>query len=137
MAESTTKTKPTKMLTRLVKGFGHMLGSETKTGRAFVAAEKKVTKVMDRLGQSETYLDAVGGMLSQNLRRRAMFVASQENLLRALRLSTSGEMDDLRAEVREVRDQLEALSSQLEVVLAAVSSQGAHKHDDEQKKETP
>lgn len=122
MAESTTNPKKRKLLTRMVKGVGHLLGPETKSGKVFLEAEKKLTKVMDRLGQSEAYLDTVGAVLSQNLRTRALYVAYQENMLRLLRMPTSGEVDDLRAEVRQVRDQVEALSWQLEVVLDALKA---------------
>ncbi|MDC3953676.1 hypothetical protein [Polyangium jinanense] len=118
MAKQPTNKQP-KLLTRVVKGLGHWLGPETPTGKAFVAAEKGMTKAFDKLGRSERYLDLVGGALNRALRVRKAYVEAQENWLHLLRLPTSTEMDDLREEVRDVKNQIEALSSQLELVVDA------------------
>jgi len=119
VAKDTTKKQP-KLLTRVVKGLGHWLGPETPTGKAFVAAEKGMTKAFDRLGRSERFLDLVGGGLNRALRARAAYVEAQENWLHLFRLPTSTEMDDLREEVKDARNQIEALSSQLELVIDAL-----------------
>lgn len=126
MAKPSTQEKPKKLLTRVVKGIGYYLGPETQTGKVFVAVEKGMTRVVDRLGQSDGFLDLVGRALSQGLRARAMWVARQEDLLHQLRLPTSTEMDELRAEVREMHDQMEAVSSQLEVVLETLEGRRHH-----------
>ena len=112
-----------KLLTRVVKGIGHYLGPETPTGKAFVALEKGLSKGFDRLGKSELFLDTVGGGLNRSLRARKLYVDYQENMLHAWRLPTVTEMDELRADVRDLRDQLEAVSSQLELVLEALEAQ--------------
>ncbi|MDI1481995.1 hypothetical protein [Polyangium sp. y55x31] len=112
--------KQPKLLTRVVKGLGHWLGPETPTGKAFVAAEKGMTKAFDKLGSNERYLNLVGGVLNRALRTRKAYVEAQENWLHLLRLPTSTEMDDLREEVRDVKNQIEALSSQLELVVEAL-----------------
>jgi hypothetical protein len=118
-AVATTNKQP-KLLTRVVKSLGHWLGPETPTGKAFVAAEKGMTKAFDKLGRSERYLNLAGGALNRALRARAAYVEAQENWLHVLRLPTATEMDDLREEVRDVRNQIEALSSQLEVVIESL-----------------
>jgi len=51
------------------------------------------------------------------LRARAAYIKTQEEWLRTLRLPSASEMDDLRAEVRSLSDQLEAVTSQIEIVL--------------------
>ncbi|MRG92765.1 hypothetical protein [Polyangium spumosum] len=118
--ETTSSKKQPKLLTRVVKGLGHWLGPETPTGKAFVAAEKGMTRAFDRLGRSERFLNLAGGALNRALRARAAYVEAQENWLHLFRLPTSTEMDDLREEVKDVRYQLEAVSSQLEVVIEAL-----------------
>jgi len=124
VGKSTTNGKP-KLLTRVVKGVGHYLGPDTPTGKAFVAFEKGMTTAFDRLGRSDLYLNMVGGTLNRALRARAAYVAYQEEWLRAMRLPSSTEMDELRAEVRELHDQLEAVTSQLEVVIDSLEG---HRH---------
>ncbi|MDI3289465.1 hypothetical protein [Polyangium sp. 15x6] len=119
MAKGTSNKQP-KLLTRVVKGLGHWLGPETPTGKVFVAAEKSMTKAFDKLGSSDRYLDLVGGALNRALRVRKAYVEAQENWLHLLRLPTSTEMDDLREEVRDAKNQIEALSSQLELVVDAL-----------------
>jgi len=103
-----------KLLTRVVKGIGYYLGPETQTGKAFVYVEKGMTKAFDRLGKSDLFLDMVGRGLNRSLRARKMYVQNQEDLLHAFRLPTVSDVDDLRADVRALNDQLEAVSSQLE-----------------------
>jgi hypothetical protein len=114
---------PPKLLTRAVKGLGHLLGPQTPTGKAFVYLEKGLTQVADKVGRSERFLDFTGKMLSQGLRTRAMWVSYQEQWLRAMRLPTWSELHEVRDELRDVRDQLEALGSQMEVVLDALEEQ--------------
>lgn len=116
MAKSITNKEP-KLLTRVVKGLGHWLGPETPTGKAFVAAEKGMSKAFDRLGRNDSYLNFAGGALNRALRLRAAYVESQENWLNVLRMPSLTEFDELREEVRDIHNQIEALSSQLEVVL--------------------
>jgi hypothetical protein len=112
-----------KLLTRVVKGVGRWLGPDTRTGKVFVAVEKGATKAFDRLGRSDLYLDIVGRALNRGLRARAMYVSYQEDMLHAMRLPSVTEMDELREQVRGIHDQMEAMSSQLEVVLEALEGQ--------------
>jgi hypothetical protein len=133
VAKSTTNGKP-KLLTRLVKGVGHWLGPETPTGKAFVGLEKGLTKTFDRLGRSDRYLNFVGRTLNRGLRARAAYVAYQEEMLHAMRLPSINEIDELRAEVREIHDQMEAISCQLEIVLEALEGQRQHQHKPEAQK---
>jgi hypothetical protein len=134
VGESKANEKP-KLLTRAVKTVGRLLGPTTKTGQAFGFVEKNVTRVIDRLGQNETYLDMVGRAMSSNFRSRARTNSIQENVLRAMQLPTSSEVDALRRDVRSLHDQMEALTTQLEVVLDSLEKKqpsGAGK-----KEETP
>ncbi len=119
MAESKTGAKPT-LLTRTVKNVGRLLGPTTKTGQAFGFVEKNLTRVIDRMGQSETFLDMIGRSLSQNFRTRAKIGSYQEGLLNVLQLPTASEVSALRKDVRTLHDQMEALSTQLELVLTSV-----------------
>ncbi|UQA62202.1 hypothetical protein [Polyangium aurulentum] len=114
---------PPKLLTRAVKGLGHLLGPETPTGKAFVYLEKGITRFADKVGRSERFLDFSGKMLNQGLRTRATWVSYQEQWLRAMRLPTWSEMHEVRDELRQVRDQMEALGNQLEVVLDSIEEQ--------------
>ena len=119
MADSQSQDKP-KLLTRAVKSVGRLLGPTTKTGRAFGVVEKNLTQVIDRLGQSETYLDLVGKRMSKQFQSRVKTNTARENLLHALRLPTSSEVANLRRDVRSLHDQMEALTTQLEVVLESM-----------------
>lgn len=119
MGESNPKPEP-KLLTRAVKGVGRLLGPATTTGKAFGFVEKNLTKVIDRIGQSETYLDRVGRSLSNEFKSRVRANSRKENLLHTLRLPTSTEVANLRRDVRTLHDQMEALTTQLEVVLESL-----------------
>jgi hypothetical protein len=119
VGDSNSDVKP-KLLTRAVKTVGRLLGPTTTTGKAFGFVEKNLTRVIDRVGQSETYLDRVGQAMSKNFQSRVRTNSMQENLLSALRLPTSSEVANLRRDVRSLHDQMEALTTQLEVVLESL-----------------
>jgi hypothetical protein len=119
VADSQSRDEP-KLLTRAVKSVGRLLGPTTKTGKAFGVVEKNLTQAIDRLGQSETYLDLVGKTLSKRFQSRVKNNTMRENVLHALRLPTSSEVAKLRRDVRSLHDQMEALTAQLEVVLESL-----------------
>ncbi len=124
MGESNSSAKP-KLLTRAVKTVGMLLGPSTPTGRAFGVVEKNLTQIIDRVGQSDPYLDLVGRRLSKKFQSRVRRNSFQENILHALRLPTSTEVAKLRHDVRSLHDQMEALSTQLEVVLDSLEKKNS------------
>ena len=134
MGESNTNAKP-KLLTRAVKTVGHLLGPTTKTGKVFGIVEKNLTRVIDRVGQSETYLDTIGRALSKDFQSRVRANSRKENLLHALHLPTSTEVANLRRDVRTLHDQMEALTTQLEVVLESLEKKQGNAA--QPKEETP
>ncbi len=119
MGDPKSDAKP-QLLTRAVKTVGRLLGPTTRTGKAFGFVEKNLTRVIDSVGQSETYLDMAGRSLSKRFQSRVKKNSTQENILHALRLPTSTEVANLRRDVRSLHDQMEALTTQLEVVLESM-----------------
>lgn len=124
MGDSNTDAKP-KLLTQAVKTVGRLLGPTTTSGRAFGVVEKNLTKVIDRIGQSDMYLDLVGRRMSKKFQSQVRKNSMQENLLRALRLPSSTEVANLRRDVRGLHDQMEALTTQLEVVLESLDKKNS------------
>ncbi|HMY16202.1 MAG TPA: hypothetical protein PKA58_07715 [Polyangium sp.] len=124
MGDSNSSVKP-KLLTRAVKTVGILLGPSTPTGRAFGVVEKNLTLIIDKIGQSDPYLDHVGRRLSKKFQSRVRRNSLQENVLHALRLPTSTEVAKLRHDVRSLHDQMEALTTQLEVVLESLEKKNA------------
>jgi hypothetical protein len=114
-----TDVKP-QLLTRAVKTVGRLLGPTTTTGKAFGFVEKSLTRVIDRVGQSETYLDMAGRALSKRFQSRVRKNSLHENVIHALRLPTFTDVANLRRDVRSLHDQMEALTTQLEVVLESI-----------------
>jgi hypothetical protein len=134
VGETKTDAQP-KLLTRTVKAIGRLLGPTTTTGKAFGFVEKNLTQVIDRVGQSETYLNMTGHAMSKKFQSRVRKNSMQENLLHALRLPTSTEVAHLRHDVRSLHDQMEALTTQLEVVLESIEKKQSRA--EERKEETP
>ncbi len=134
MGDPKTDVKP-QLLTRAVKTVGWLLGPTTTTGKAFGFVEKNLTRIIDRVGRSETYLDMAGRAMSKRFQSRVKRNSMQENVLHALRLPTSSDVASLRRDVRSLHDQMEALTTQLEVVLESMekNQSGALKA----KEETP
>jgi len=134
VGESNSNAKP-KLLTRVVKKVGQLLGPTTKTGKVFGVVEKNLTRIVDRVGQSETYLDAIGRTLSKDFQSRVRANSRKEDRLHALHLPTSTDVAELRRDVRTLHDQMEALTAQLEVVLESLEKKQANAS--QPKEETP
>lgn len=134
MEDPKTDAKP-QLLTRAVKTVGRLLGPTTTTGKAFGFVEKNLTQVIDRVGQSETYLDMAGRALSKRFQSRVRKNSLHENVVHALRLPTSTDVANLRRDVRSLHDQMEALTTQLEVVLESMEKK--HSVTALPKEETP
>lgn len=132
MGDPKTDAKPL-LLTRAVKTIGRVLGPTTTSGKAFGFVEKNLSRVIDSVGQSETYLDMAGRALNRRFQSRVKRNSTQENILHALRLPTSTEVAHLHREVRSLHDQMEALTTQLEVVLESMEknqSGAAHRKEE-------
>jgi hypothetical protein len=105
---------------RVMKAIGYLTDPGTMPGKAFAVWEKGMTRVMDRLARSDTYLALAGGMMEQGFRAQAQAIGLAEDMLRAMRLPTASDVIDVREQLRDVSEQVEALSAELEVAVAAL-----------------
>jgi hypothetical protein len=112
-----------KLLTKVVKKIGYLLGPDTPTGKGFVYFEKGLTKAADKIGQSGQFLDFTGGLLNRALKGRALWVAYQESWLRAMGMPTWSEVNAVRDQLRDVQDQLEDMDDKLTDALAALQEE--------------
>lgn len=109
--------RPKGLLTRGLKLVGHLTGPETRTGRAFAKAERRLTEVTAKLGENPTWLRISGGLLRGGFNMRIRRHALQERLLHGLRMPAASEVEAMRDQVRRLNHQVEALGSQLELVV--------------------
>jgi len=105
------------LLVSVMKGLGYLSDPKTKPGKVFTWAEKKATDLATKLAQNDKYLDFAGRTMSRGFLMQARVTRAQEEVLRAMRLPTTGEVNQVRDQLRRLGDQVEALSSQLEMVL--------------------
>ncbi|MCP3165186.1 hypothetical protein [Myxococcus qinghaiensis] len=117
MSDSDRPPPPRGLLARGLKLLGHLTHPETRTGKVFTRAEQGLTRFLTRVSESPTYLRASGTVLRQGLNARIRRNSLVENALHTLRLPTTSEVENLRDQLRRVNDQVEALGSQLEVVV--------------------
>jgi hypothetical protein len=106
-----------------LKLLGHLTHPETRTGRVFARAERGLTRAAARVTASPTYLRASGALLRQGFNARIRRRGLLEGSLHALRVPTATEVDSLRDQLRRMNDQVEALGSQLEVVVDLLQRQ--------------
>ncbi|WP_163864270.1 hypothetical protein [Myxococcus eversor] len=125
MSDSDRPPPPKGLLARGLKLLGHLTHPETRTGQVFTRAEQRLTRVLTRVSESPTYLRASGTVLRQGLNARIRRNSFVENALHTLRLPTTSEVENLRDQLRRVNDQVEALGSQLEVVVDLLHRQEA------------
>ncbi len=111
------------LLARGLKLVGRLTSPETRTGRVFSKAERGLTKVSARLSQSPTWLRFSGGLMRQGFNLRIRRHALQERALLALRLPAASEVEALRDQLRQLNNQVEALGSQIELVVDLLERQ--------------
>jgi TolA-binding protein len=97
---------------------------ETDSGKRFTQAEKRLTEIFARLAEDPRFLRVTGELLRQGSLLRIRRHGAIEAIVRALRLPPASEVDSLRDQLRRMNDQVEALSSQLELVVELLEQQG-------------
>lgn len=107
-------------LAKCMKAIGYLTNPTTKPGKVFTACERGVTRVMEKLATNDTYLNFAGRMMERSFRAQSKVIRAREDALRAWRMPTTTDVDDLRAELRRLNDQVEATSAQLELVIEAL-----------------
>jgi hypothetical protein len=121
---STNPPPPSKgLLARGLKLVGRLTSPETRTGRVFSKAERRLTQVSAKLSESHTWLRFSGGLRRRGFNLRIRRQALQERALLALRLPASSEVEALRGQLRQLNNQVEALGSQIELVVDLLERQ--------------
>jgi len=119
---------------RLARGLlwlGRVTSPETESGKRFTQAEKRLTELFARLAENPRWLRVTGELLRQASLLRIRRHSAIESILRALRLPPVSEVDGLREQLRRMNDQVEALSSQLELVVELLEQQTRDPRKDE------
>ncbi|HVG63767.1 MAG TPA: hypothetical protein VNA24_34705 [Hyalangium sp.] len=120
---STSPSRPKGLLARGLKLVGRLTSPETRTGKVFSKAERGLTKVSAKLNESPTWLRISGGLMRSGLNLRIRRQALQEKALQALRLPAVSDVESMRDQVRRLNQQVEALGSQLELVVELLERQ--------------
>ena len=111
------------LLARALKKVGQLTSPETRSGKVFIKAERGLTKVAAHLAESPTFLRVSGGLMRRGFTLQIRRTSLMEKTLHTLRVPTSSEVDSLRAQLRRMGDQVEALGSQLEHVVELLERQ--------------
>lgn len=118
-------------LARGLLWLGRVTSPETESGKRFTQAEKRLTELFARLAEHPRWLRVTGELLRQGSLLRIRRHGAIEAILRALRLPPVSEVDGLREQLRRMNDQIEALSSQLELIVELLEKQARDLHNDE------
>lgn len=115
--------RPRSRLARGMKWLGRVTSPETESGKRFTDAEKRLTALFARLAENPRWLRATGELLRQGSLLRIRRHTAIEAIVRALRLPPASEVEVLREQLRRMSDQVEALSTQLELVVNLLEQQ--------------
>lgn len=121
-------------LNRLARGLkllGRLTSPETPTGERFVKLEARLTAVSDRLAQDPRWLRVTGEILRQIALVRMRRKTAVESLLRTLRIPTASEVATVHEQLHQMSDQVEALSTQIELVVELLEQQRRSRRSDE------
>ncbi|QDE93353.1 hypothetical protein BHS06_32630 [Myxococcus xanthus] len=105
------------LLARGLKLLGHLTHPDTRTGKVFTRAEEGLTRAAAKVTESPAYLRVSGSLMRQGFNARIRRNGLVEGALRTLRLPTTSEVENLRDQLRRMNDQVEALGTQLELVV--------------------
>lgn len=119
MAEESKRPKRN-LVARAMKAIGYLTDPKTKPGKAFTFVEQRATRAMERLAQNDKYLMFAGGMMRRGFEAQAQAIEVTEDMLRAMRLTTASDALEIRDRLRVVHEEVEALSSELEVVVESL-----------------
>ncbi len=114
---------PSALLARALKSIGELTRSDTRTGQVFAKAEVGLTRAVDRVTGSPTYLRVSGALLRRGALLRSRRNSLLEKALHTARMPTTSEVDSMRDQVRRLSDQVEAMGSQLERVARLLERQ--------------
>jgi hypothetical protein len=106
-----------------LKLVGRLTSPETRTGKVFSKAERGLTKVSSKLSESPTWLRITGGLMRRGLNLRIRRQSLQEKALQALSMPAASDVEAMRDQVRHLNHQVEALGSQLELVVEQLERQ--------------
>lgn len=118
-------------LAKLMKAVGYLTSPETTPGKAFTFWERTMTGAMDKLARNDIYLNFAGRMMEQSFRAQAQVIRAREDMLRAMRMPTASDIEDIRADLRRLNNQVEATSAQLELVIEALEAAARRKDSSE------
>jgi len=125
------------LLARGLKLVGRLTSPETRTGRVFTRAERGLTKVSARLSESPTWLRLSGGLMRRGFNLRIRRQTLQERALLALRLPPASEVEALRDQVRQLNNKMEALGSQIELMVDLLERQERPEKAERRPQEAP
>ncbi len=108
---------PLNRLARGLKLLGRLTSPETPTGQRFVLLEARLTAVSEKLAQDPRWLKLTGELLRQIALFRLRRHAGLEAVLRRLRIPTASEVALVHEQLHRMSDQLEALSTQVELMI--------------------
>ncbi len=118
------------LLARGLKLIGHLTSPETRSGRIFNRVEQRLTRLSNRLNESQTWLRIAGTAMRLESALRIRRHALLERILRAVRLPPASEVQQVREQVRRLSEQVEAISSQLETVVALLERDARDRRPD-------
>jgi hypothetical protein len=104
------------LLARGLKLVGRLTSPETRTGRVFVRVESRLTRVTARMNEHPTWLRIGGTALRAQLELRIRRHALVRRALNALDIPMGTELEAVRARLRKLDEQVEAATTQLELL---------------------
>ena len=112
-------------LARGLKLLGQLTSPETESGKVFTRAEQRLTELSAKLAESPTWLRISGGLMGRVMEGRIRRQAAVERVVRTLRLPPASVVEALREQVRRMQDQVEALGTQVELIVELLEKQVA------------
>lgn len=122
---------PLSRLARGLKLLGRLTSPETPTGQRFVKIEARLTALSEQLAQDPRWLRVTGELLRQVALLRIRRHGALESLLRALRIPTASEVAIVHEQLHRMSDQVEALSTQVELIVDLLERQRRTPRSDE------
>ena len=119
----TSSSRPKGLLTRSLKLVGRLTSPETRSGKLFAKAEAGLTKATAKLSESPTWLRVSGGSCAAASTCASAASRSRRRRSRPCACPPPRTWRSMRDQVRRLNHQVEALGSQLELVVEMLEKQ--------------
>lgn len=114
--------RPFNPVTSFLQALGSLADASTLQGKGLKMWEDAMTGGFNRLANNDLFLNQVGRAMERSFLMKAHANQSMETALKAMRIPSAGELEEVHALSSQIDGKLDALGCQLEVLMERIEA---------------